>query len=147
MAQEDKNIRQKKQYVRVIAVIWIVVGLFIASVLGIFNLFITGIMATGGEPYEQTANLAALMGIFWIGFGVGAVLVGLGLLKFNYYVWIVFEIQTGVGVVSFLVSAFSGGLFALEIIPMEIVYFGAALGCLALLIFTYTLRDQFSTKT
>jgi len=139
---QEKEENEKQAYIRIIAVIWMVVGVLTIA-LGLFNLFITGIMSTGGEPYRQTAELASLSGIFWIFFGIVAVLVGYGLLKLKIYSWIVFEIQTGLAVLIFLYYSFSGGLFALEFIAMEFIYFVASLGCLALFVFTFTLRDLF----
>jgi len=55
-----ERLRQKTKYIRVIVVIWMVVGV-LTAVLGIFNLFITG-----GEAYQQAADLAAFSGVFWI---------------------------------------------------------------------------------
>ncbi|MFX1536637.1 MAG: hypothetical protein ACFFDI_20665 [Promethearchaeota archaeon] len=133
---------EKSPSIRIIAIIWMVVGV-LAIGLGLINVFIMGIMSTGGEPYQQTVELARISMVFWIVFGVGAILVGFGLMKFNFVAWIVFEIQTGLAALVFLFSSFSGGLFALEFLPMEFVYFAASLGCLVLLVFAYTLRDQF----
>ncbi|MHA2245474.1 MAG: hypothetical protein ACXADY_10955 [Candidatus Hodarchaeales archaeon] len=144
--EKDEELEQKQQYIRVIAVIWMVVAL-LTTILGFFNLFIMSIMSTGGDPYREGAEVAAFSGFFWIFFGVGAVLVGFGLLKLNFYAWIVFEIQTGLATLIFLYNSFSGGLFGFEFIQMEFVYFVASLGCLVLLALTYTLRDQFRTKT
>ncbi|MFX1507978.1 MAG: hypothetical protein ACFFDC_17965 [Promethearchaeota archaeon] len=140
MQVEEKD--DKQSSVRTIAGIWMVVGI-LAIGLGLINSFIMGIMSTGGEAYQQTVELARFSMVFWIIFGVGAVLVGFGLWKFNFVAWIVFEIQTGLATLVFLFYTFSGGLFALEFFPMEFVYFTASLGCLVLLVFAYTLRDQF----
>jgi hypothetical protein len=137
-----KDEDDKQSSVRTIAVIWMVVGV-LAIGLGLINVFIMGIMSTGGEPYQQTVELARISMVFWRVFGVGVILVGFGLMKFNFVAWIVFEIQTGLAVLVFLLSSFSGGLFALEFLPMEFVYFAVSLGCLVLLVFAYTLRDQF----
>lgn len=74
---------EKRPYVRMITVIWMVVGILTIG-LGLINVFIMGIMSTGGEAYEQTVELARFSMVFWIVFGVAAVLVGFGLLKFKF---------------------------------------------------------------
>ncbi|UCG03289.1 MAG: hypothetical protein JSW11_04715 [Candidatus Heimdallarchaeota archaeon] len=107
----------------------------LASGFGVINFFAMAIMSTGGEAYRQTAEIAAFSGIFWLSFGVVAVLVGFGLLKLKYYAWVVFEIQTGLAALIFLFYIFSGGLFLV-----------ASLGCLFLMVVAFTLRDQFRTR-
>ena len=149
MTQEkEEEERQKQLLIRVIAVIWIVGGV-LATVLGLFNFIIVGILARGGMVNKSVTDFAALFGGFLIIFGGGAVLVGFGLLKLNYYAWIVFEIQTGLGA---LISLFfhlfgqhQGKAFAFfRYTQLGII---VAPGCLVLLALTFPLRNQFRTKT
>lgn len=133
---------EKTRYIRTMASIWMIGGV-LTAVLGFVNLFIGGILSTGGDPYSQSADFARSSGVFLICFGVVAVPIGYRLLKIKMDGLIFFEIQTGLGMLIFLFYSFSGGLFALEFMSINVIYLGASLGCLVLLIGAFLLRDQF----